>query len=130
MAESLQRQLLEPLNASIREMEQSRNQAIEQGNQLLKEMTDATQGLKKANNRLTKTNKEAVDKRSTLERLHQSRTVGMSRDLEKLQKKTRKAEEDYSLARQAMRQQEESLKNLHAKLYSQELPRLMTVSNC
>lgn len=128
MAESLQRQLLEPLSTSIREMEQSRNQTLEQGNQLIKNMEDTTLNLKKAGKKFTKTNKEAIDYRSALEKLHQNRTVGMSKDLEKLQKKTRKAEEDFSLARQALRQQEESLKNLHSKLYSQELPRLMLVS--
>lgn len=69
-----------------------------------------------------------MESRAALERLHANRAVGTSRDLEKLQTKTRKAEEGFSLARQAFRQQEEALKNLHAKLYSQELPRIMTVS--
>lgn len=53
--------------------------------------------------------------------------MGSSRDLERLKVKTREAEEDFSLARQAFRQQEEALKNLHSKVYIQELPRIMTV---
>jgi hypothetical protein len=60
--------------------------------------------------------------------MNRNRQAGMSKDLEKMQAKTRKAEEGASLARQAFRQQEEALKNLYTKIYSHELPRIMTVN--
>jgi len=73
-----------------------------------------------------KSNKAAVENRSTLESLRANRGVATSRDMEKLQNKTRAAEERFSVARQTFRQQEETLKNLHTKYYSQELPRIMS----
>lgn len=73
-----------------------------------------------------KSNKVAVKNRNALESLRLNRGAATSRDMEKLQKETRTAEERFSAARQAFRQQEESLKNLHTKYYSQELPRIMS----
>lgn len=134
-------------------MDAGRGQIVEQGKKMLRDLEETADGLKKvphsgidqkasshltspnvtpyrsfqARKRFDKSNKEAVTNRSALERLANNRTVGSSKDLERLKTKTREAEEDFSLARQAFRQQEEALKNLHSKVYTQELPRIMTV---
>lgn len=73
-------------------------------------------------------NREVVDTRSALERLHSQRQLGQNRDLEKAQARNRTAEERFASARQNFRLQEEALKSLQTKLYSQELPRIITVS--
>ena len=60
-----------------------------------------------------KSNKVAVKSRNTLESLRANHEAATSRDIERLQCKTRTAEERFSAARQMFRQQEETLKNLY-----------------
>lgn len=68
-------------------------------------------------------NKEAIESRTALERMQ---AVG-SRDLQKMQTKSRASEERLASSRQSYRQQEEAHRALQSKMYVQELPRIMTV---
>lgn len=58
----------------------------------------------------------------------QNRTPTLDkREVEKMQARHRQAAERFTAARQSFRLQEEGLKNLQSKMYTHELPRIMTV---
>lgn len=108
-------------------MEANRKQLIDQGKQLSKDIQESTQLLKKARKTFDQSNKELVGCRIAMEKAREHSQLGTDKDLSKLQTKTRIAEERFNNARQNFRLQEEALKSLQTKLYSQELPRILTV---
>ena len=63
-----------------------------------------------------------------MERTQAARQLDEEVNVEKMQARSRAAEERFITARQSFRLQEEALKTLHTRLYSQELPRIMSVS--
>jgi hypothetical protein len=98
-----------------------RMQLVEQGSLLTKDLHEAAVALKKARKKFDQSNKDVTAHRTAL-----SSALGDTPQLERLQVKARAAEERFAGARQTFRLQEEALKNLQSKLYSQELPRIMS----
>lgn len=108
-------------------MEANRKQLLGQGKQLRKDIQESTQLLKKARKAFDQSNKDLVDCRIAMEKARDQSQLGTGKELCKLQAKTRVAEERFNNARRNFRLQEEALKSMQTKLYSQELPRIMTV---
>lgn len=107
-------------------MQTNRRQLVEQGTQLTKNIQEAAISLKKARKQFDQSNKDLSKQRAALEKLQAQRQLTEGGDLGKIQAKMRAAEERFTGSRQTFRLQEEALKSLQAKLYTQELPRIMS----
>ncbi len=112
----------------MKEMEASRKQSIKETEAISKELKEASGSLHKLRRAYEKGSKEVADARMSIENYHATTVNGNGKDLERLQTRLQKAEDALTMARQKFRNIEESHRNIHSKLYSMELPRIMSVS--
>lgn len=106
---------------------QARRQSIRDTEAISKELYQAAEGMRKMRRTYEKAIKELSDTRLALDNYHATTVNGNGKDLEQLQQRLKRAEEAYASARSKFRQSEEEHKNIHSKLYSIELPKIMTV---
>lgn len=108
-------------------MEANRKQSIRETESISKELKEASESLHKLRRAYEKSSKEVADARMAIENYHATTVNGNGKDLERLQARLQKAEDALAAARQKFKSIEESHRSIHSKLYSIELPRIMTV---
>jgi len=130
LAESLLSQLLDPINASINEMEQQRQAVLEESQISTREIHDAASNLKKAQKQYDKAERSLENCRSAFERVRIEASTSETKQLEKLRIKVKTSEDRLEGTKQALRFAQDTAHSLRSKYQGQDVPRIITALQC
>ncbi len=126
-ADSLKHQLMDPLNASIKDMEGQRRALVDEVSGLEKDLGEAIGNVRKARKFFDQCSRDMIEQKINLEKILSRKQLGRNLEAEKQISRAKISEEKLLTAKATFRQQEETHKALHAKIYTTELPRIMAV---
>lgn len=122
-SESLLHQIIEPLQASLKEMEITKQAINSTIDNYIKDINDGQSNVRKYKALYEQTSKNCIDARTTVDRLIKTNSSN-AKELEKARVKAQIAQEKFNASKQSYRQAEDHLKQLQTKLYGQEFPAL------